>query len=51
MNILILLGRKIIGRITALGRAILMLSSALLHVPNVRKGFPLLLNQLYSVGV
>jgi phospholipid/cholesterol/gamma-HCH transport system permease protein len=51
MNFLILLGRKVIGRITALGRAILMLSSALLHVPNVKKGFPLLMNQLYSVGV
>lgn len=51
MNIFSLLGRKIIGRIAALGRAILMLSSALLHVPNVRKGFPLLMNQLYSVGV
>jgi phospholipid/cholesterol/gamma-HCH transport system permease protein len=51
MNLLILLGRKVIGRVTALGRAILMLSSALLHVPNVRKGFPLLMNQLYSVGV
>lgn len=51
MNIFVLLGRKVIGRVTALGRAILMLSSALLHVPNFRKGFPLLLNQLYSVGV
>ena len=51
MNIFILLGRKVIGRVTALGRAILMLSSALLHVPNVRKGFPLLMSQLYSVGV
>ncbi|MDG1750726.1 MAG: lipid asymmetry maintenance ABC transporter permease subunit MlaE [Thalassotalea sp.] len=51
MNIFSLLGRKVIGRIAALGRAILMLSSALLHVPNFRKGFPLLMNQLYSVGV
>lgn len=51
MNVLILLGRKVIGRVAALGRAILMLSSALLHVPNFRKGFPLLMNQLYSVGV
>jgi phospholipid/cholesterol/gamma-HCH transport system permease protein len=51
MNMFVLLGRKVIGRISALGRAILMLSSALLHVPNFRKGFPLLMNQLYSVGV
>ncbi len=48
---LILLGGKVIERVSALGRAILMLSSALMHVPNVRKGFPLLINQLYSVGV
>jgi len=45
------LGRKVLGRISALGRAMLMLGSALLHVPNLRKGFPLLINQLYSVGV
>mgnify|MGYP000179795684 FL=1 len=51
MNSLVLLGRKVIGRVAALGRAILMLSSALLHMPNFRKGFPLLMNQLYSVGV
>jgi len=45
------LGRNIIGQISGLGRALLMLTSALLHVPNVRKGYPLLVNQLYSVGV
>lgn len=51
MELLALLGRKIIGRITALGRATLMITSALMHVPNPRKGFPLLMAQLYSVGV
>lgn len=51
MNMFILLGRKVIGRIKALGRAVLMLASALLHIPSPRKGFPLLMNQLYSVGV
>ena len=51
MKLLALLGRKIIGRISALGRAIILLCSALLHVPNPRKGFPLLMNQLYAVGV
>lgn len=50
-NLLIRLGQKVIGRISALGRALMMLSSALLHLPNPRKGFPLLINQLYSVGV
>ncbi len=45
------LGQKVIGRFSALGRAIVMLSSALAHIPNPRKGLPLLINQLYSVGV
>nr|WP_284246589.1 lipid asymmetry maintenance ABC transporter permease subunit MlaE [Thalassotalea insulae] len=51
VNSLTLLGRKVIERTSALGRAILMLMSALLHMPNPRKGIPLLINQLYSVGV
>lgn len=46
-----LLGRNTIGMISGLGRAVILLVSALLHVPNVRKGTPLLLQQLYSVGV
>jgi phospholipid/cholesterol/gamma-HCH transport system permease protein len=45
------LGQSIIRSISGLGRAIIILISALLHVPNVRKGFPLLVKQLYSVGV
>jgi phospholipid/cholesterol/gamma-HCH transport system permease protein len=44
MNSLQSLGHNIIATITGL-------LSALLHVPNVRKGFPLLVQQLYSVGV
>jgi phospholipid/cholesterol/gamma-HCH transport system permease protein len=51
MNSLQRLGHNIIATITGLGRAIVLLLSALLHVPNVRKGFPLLVQQLYSVGV
>lgn len=51
MEFISFLGRKVIGRILALGRAIIMLMSALMHVPNPKKGFPLLINQLYSVGV
>ncbi|MFT5851817.1 MAG: phospholipid/cholesterol/gamma-HCH transport system permease protein [Colwellia sp.] len=51
MNSLQSLGHNIIATITGLGRAIVLLLSALLHVPNVRKGFPLLVHQLYSVGV
>ncbi|WP_206485323.1 lipid asymmetry maintenance ABC transporter permease subunit MlaE [Thalassotalea sp. G2M2-11] len=48
---LIRLGRKVIERTSALGRAILMLVSALSHIPNPRKGTPLLIEQLFSVGV
>lgn len=51
MNKLQALGQSIIHLIAGLGRAIIILMSALLHVPNVRKGFPLLVKQLYSVGV
>jgi len=46
-----LLGRKVINRLSGLGRAVLLLSSALVHVPNVKKGTPLLVKQLYAVGV
>jgi len=46
-----LLGRNTLALISGLGRAVIVLLSALLHVPNVRKGTPLLLQQLYSVGV
>jgi phospholipid/cholesterol/gamma-HCH transport system permease protein len=45
------LGQSVISLISGLGRAIILLMSALLHVPNFRKGFPLLVKQLYSVGV
>lgn len=46
-----LLGRKTLALISGLGRAVIVLMSALLHVPNIRKGTPLLMQQLYSVGV
>ncbi|NQZ80588.1 MAG: lipid asymmetry maintenance ABC transporter permease subunit MlaE [Colwellia sp.] len=51
MKEIALLGRKVVATIAGLGRAVMLLISALAHVPNVRKGFPLLLNQLYAVGV
>ena len=46
-----LLGRKTIAMVSGLGRAVILLLSAILHVPNFRKGTPLLIQQLYSVGV
>jgi len=45
------LGRKTIGMVSGLGRAVLLLLSAIINVPNIRKGTPLLIQQLYSVGV
>jgi len=51
MNFLQHLGKKVLGRFSALGRAVMMLFSSLVHMPQPKKGFPLLMNQLYSVGV
>jgi len=45
------LGRKTIAMVSGLGRAVVLLFSAIIHLPNFRKGTPLLLQQLYSVGV
>jgi phospholipid/cholesterol/gamma-HCH transport system permease protein len=45
------LGHLVFARFSALGRAVIMLFLALAHVPQPRKGFPLLIQQLYSVGV
>ncbi len=45
------LGKQTISTICGLGRAVILLFSALFHIPNVRKGTPLLMQQLYSVGV
>jgi phospholipid/cholesterol/gamma-HCH transport system permease protein len=44
------LGHKTLGRFAALGRSAYMLFSALAHVPNFKKGTPLLIRQLYMVG-
>lgn len=51
MQQLQLLGKNTLAMISGLGRAVIILLSALLHVPNVRKGTSLLLLQLYNVGV
>ena len=45
------LGRHSIERISALGRATLMLFGAIFGQINIKKGFPLLVKQLYVVGV
>lgn len=51
MQQLQLLGKNTLALISGLGRAVIVLLSALLHIPNVHKGTPLLLLQLYNVGV
>ena len=51
MNQLQVLGRNTLALISGLGRAVIVLFSALLHIPNIRKGTPLLIHQLYSIGV
>lgn len=51
MNAITRLGRSTINMISGLGSALLMLASALVHIPNVKKGTPLLIAQLYNVGV
>ncbi|MFD2165023.1 lipid asymmetry maintenance ABC transporter permease subunit MlaE [Thalassotalea euphylliae] len=51
LNAIANLGRTTMDIIAGLGKAILMLTAAIVQVPNPRKGFPLLVNQLYAVGV
>ena len=51
MNQIQSLGRNTIDLISGLGRAVIVLMSSLLNMPDFRKGTPLLLQQLYSVGV
>lgn len=45
------LGHSVINIFVGLGKAMLMLLSAIIQVPNPKKGWPLLAHQLYSVGV
>lgn len=51
MNAIQSLGKKTIERLTAIGRASLMLFGAIFTKPNPIKGFPLLIKQLHVVGV
>jgi phospholipid/cholesterol/gamma-HCH transport system permease protein len=45
------LGASTINAVTGFGRAGIMLFGALLGKPDVRRGLPLLIKQLYVVGV
>ncbi|KID57872.1 ABC transporter permease [Pseudoalteromonas luteoviolacea] len=50
MDFLQKLGRKTLNRFASIGRATQMLLGALLNMPNLRQGTPLLIKQLYMVG-
>ena len=44
-------GQSVLGYFASIGRATLMLLGALLGIPRIRIGFPLLVRQMYVVGV
>lgn len=50
MSFLQSVGANTIGKITAIGRAAIMLFGALIAVPRI-KNIPLIIRQLYVVGV
>lgn len=45
------MGRQAIHTVSVLGRSGVFLAQSLVGIPDVRNGFPLLVKQLYSVGV
>jgi phospholipid/cholesterol/gamma-HCH transport system permease protein len=51
LNQIALVGQSAIAFMRGFGKAGLMLWGALFHIPNVRKGGPLLLKQIYVLGV
>jgi phospholipid/cholesterol/gamma-HCH transport system permease protein len=51
LDFLARIGRDALAIVAGVGRAVLILFSALWHLPNIRKGSPLLIKQLYAVGV
>lgn len=51
MEMVIALGRKGMDSVRSFGRAGLLLSGVLFYPPNFRKGFPLVMQQIYAEGV
>lgn len=45
------LGARAISTLESIGRASIMLFGAIVGIPNIKKGFPLLVKQIYVVGV
>src|SRR5579864_6776931 len=50
INQIALLGKKGIQRISDIGKAGFLLSGVIFRIPNLRKGFPLLVQQIYAEG-
>jgi phospholipid/cholesterol/gamma-HCH transport system permease protein len=51
LDALAALGRRTLSLTAGLGRAVIILFSSIVHVPSLRKGTPLLIQQLFYVGV
>ncbi|OGT37521.1 MAG: ABC transporter permease [Gammaproteobacteria bacterium RIFCSPHIGHO2_12_FULL_37_14] len=51
MNSVAILGRWGIENLRQLGKAGLLLVGALFNIPNIKKGYPLILHQIYAEGV
>ena len=46
-----MLGRYALRKITSLGRSTIIFFNSIFGVPNLKKAFPLLVNQIYFIGV
>lgn len=51
MSFLGVFGRWALKKLSSLGRSTIMLFHALFCIPNIKRNFPLLVNQIYFVGV
>ena len=46
-----ILGRYALKKISSLGRSTIIFLHSIIAIPNLKKSFPLLINQIYFVGV
>ncbi len=50
-NLIGMLGRYALKKIAALGRSTIIFFNSIMGIPNLKKAFPLLVNQIYFIGV
>lgn len=50
MNFILLTGQQSVEHLRQVGRGFMILAAAIFHVPNFRKGTPVLLQQIYTEG-